>query len=221
MAKPTLPPLKFERAKKWIAGLTGVIVVLPALVNGGVDVYTSIRNLPTTESERHNVELFQKYFNKEPVFSFPIPVKRNDATLEANFSVYEEGDVFVEYGRFTQWFPFPNAAMKTTSISPITIAHAADDAAVTQGLRGSGAFRESNSRLGGDLVLRERVYQNGVTERQTINARTGVIIQSSNIPTPPGTTQVKKPSPGHAMKSRFETIDLDKINKTNKALPAP
>ena len=41
-----------SKIRTWIVGLTAVVVVLPALINGGIDVYRSILNIPRTDAER-------------------------------------------------------------------------------------------------------------------------------------------------------------------------
>src|SRR5215831_7175778 len=51
-----------------------------------------------SESERINVELFKKYFNKQPVTVLPVPIKRSNGTVDVRFSIYDEGDVYVEIG---------------------------------------------------------------------------------------------------------------------------
>ena len=96
-------PTVWLKAKDWIVGLTAVLVVLPALINAGIDVYKAALNIPKTDAEQVNIELFKKYFNKPPVAAFRVPIKYSLGTAEAKFSIYEEGDVFVEYGSSSQW----------------------------------------------------------------------------------------------------------------------
>jgi len=161
----------FASLKGWLLGLTSVLVVLPALINSGIDVYAAFAKLPKSEAEKINVTLFRKYFNKQPVAAFPVPIKQSNGTVEVRFSVYEEGDVFVEFGRFTQWFPFPSAGGPgPVAFSLFPQAHAQANALP----RGAGAYEQSD-RIKGDVIVRERVFQNGVTERYTVNPRTGDI----------------------------------------------
>lgn len=201
-------PAKFDVLKGWVAGLTGVLVVIPALINAGVDIYSSLRKLPKTESERLNVELFQKYFNKQPVAAFPVPVKQNNGTVEVRFSVYEEGDVFVEFGNFTQWFPFPSAERKHAHFSPISMAFA--DA---QGPQGSGRYQQSD-RFEDGFVIRERKYDNGINERQVLNPRTGEILEKFS-------RRAETSSSGSAAGvSGVAPIDLDAI-RSNRSSQQP
>ncbi len=72
MATSTARPTDFDRARAWIAGLTGVLVVVPALINAGIDIYAAFAKLPKTEAERATVELFKKEHAVDPPWTrFP------------------------------------------------------------------------------------------------------------------------------------------------------
>lgn len=171
-AKAAKPKTVFDKAKAWTVGLSGVLVVLPALVNSGYDVYAALAKIPRTETQKINNELFQKYFNKQPVWSFPIPVKRDAGSVEAKFFVYEGGDVYIEFGKRSQWFPFP--LLEKTSFertnSFIGTALADQPSRV-----GSGTFEQSD-RIDGGTITRERRWENGVLEVFTLDSRTGNIL---------------------------------------------
>ena len=160
----------FASLKGWLVGLTSVLVVIPAVINAGIDVYASFAKLPKSEAEKVNVALFQKYFNKQPVAAFPVPIKQSNGTVEVRFSVYEEGDVFVEFGKFTQWFPFPNSAPPTVALSVFPQAHAQGNTA----LRGVGAYQQTDE-MQGSAIVRKREFENGVVEQYVLNPRTGDI----------------------------------------------
>lgn len=89
-------------------GFTGVLVVLPALVNSFYEVYVSLAKVPKTETQKINDELFKRYFNKKPVLSFPVPVKRDSGAVEAIFAVYEEGDVYMNLANEVNGSLFPH-----------------------------------------------------------------------------------------------------------------
>lgn len=200
----------FASVKGWVVGLTSVLVLIPAVINAGIDIYASFAKLPKSEAERTNVALFQKYFNKQPVAAFPVPIKQSNGTVEVRFSVYEEGDVFVEFGRFTQWFPFPSAGGPgPVAFSLFPQAHAQASAP----LRGSGSYEQSD-RIKGDAIVRERVFQNGVTERFTLDPRTGDITDFEAQRGP-------KPAAAGAAPAmpKITPIDLDTL-RGNRAAPA-
>jgi hypothetical protein len=199
----------FANLKGWLVGLTSVLVVIPAVINAGFDIYGSFAKLPKSEAEKINVTLFQKYFNKQPVAAFPVPIKQGNGTVEVRFSVYEEGDVFVEFGRFTQWFPFPTAGGPgPVAFSLFPQAHAQANAP----LRGSGSYEQSD-RIKGDAIVRERVFQNGVTEKYTLNPRTGDIMDFEAQRGP-------RPAKSNAATGmpKITPIDLDTLRE-NRAAP--
>lgn len=161
----------FERAKGWAIGITGVLVVLPALVNSVYDVYTALAKVPKTETQKINDELFRKYFNKQPVWSFPVPVKREAGTVEAVFAVYEGGDVYIEFGKRSQWFPFPSLEKASGDSLPFISAAFAHET----GRTGAGSFEQTDRIVNGKLV-RERRWENGVLEIITLDPRSGNIV---------------------------------------------
>jgi hypothetical protein len=163
----------WTRAKAWIIGLTGFLVGVPALINAGVDVYKSVLNVPRTDKERVNAELFKKYFKKPPLTVVPVPVKLRTGISEVKFSVYEEGDIYVEYGDLTQWFPFPGPTEAKHAVMSVWSQAFAQNG---PDLRGIGEVRQTD-RFEGNTLVREREYENGIVERQRIDIRTGAVIE--------------------------------------------
>jgi hypothetical protein len=210
------PSKSFGHLKTWIAGITSVLVVLPALVNAGYDIYASVAKLPKTEAESANQELFKKYFNKQPVAAFPVPVKQNNGTVEVRFSIYEEGDVFVEFGRMTQWFRFPanKSSLPPSALSLfVSSAHAQSPAPAW----GAGAYAQTES-MDGRLLVRERRYANGVSEKIVLDTRSGVILDKSIVRDPAdGIAATHKPIPRALT---IPTIDLDLYKRNKLALPS-
>ena len=165
--------------KLWLTGLVGVLVVLPSLVNAGLDVYSSLLKLPKTEAERINERLFRDNFGKQPVATIPVPIKQNNGIVEVRFQIYEKGDVFVEFGNFSQWFPFPStedAAKKSAGFSLMSSAFAQTPA--TSSPQGMGRYQQTDKMQDG-AILREKTYENGVVESQVIDTRSGDILNSS------------------------------------------
>jgi hypothetical protein len=89
-----------------VVSLTALFVVIPALINSGLDIYKAVAQIPDSIQERTNDQLFKRHFNDVPVFSQPIEIKTGNASLEMMLDVYENGDILVQYGDFQQWFPF-------------------------------------------------------------------------------------------------------------------
>src|SRR5687768_15141399 len=175
MSSVTVP---LSGLKGWIVGLTSVLVVLPALINAGHDLYLKIEDLPSNESERTNLRMFQKYFGKQPVVSLPLPIKHSLGTVDSMFSVYEGGDVLVEYGQRTQWLPFPIASLPKDKLL-FFVGNAYAQA--NQSSRGIGSFRQSD-RIEGRVLIRERRFENGVVEVQRIDTHTGEVLSRTSKP---------------------------------------
>lgn len=144
------------------------------MINGGIDVYKALLNIPKSDSERVNAELFRKYFNKPAVTSFPVPIKHAIGTVEAKFSIYEEGDVFVEFGKSSQWFPFPKEKSSSVAVEVIQSAFAQDKVSP----RGIGRYQQ-NDQMDGSAIIRQKTYENGVKETQRIDIRTGQITEQN------------------------------------------
>jgi hypothetical protein len=145
------------------------LIVIPALINAGVDIYKSALSIPRTESERINAELFRHYFNKEPLVTMPVPVTTDRGTTTMKLSVYEAGDVYIEYGDYTRWFPFP-ARKQAASLSLVSTAYAQS----SPPKQGEGAYSQID-RIEDNKMVRERYYSNGVKETIVIDRNTGKI----------------------------------------------
>lgn len=161
-----------DRIPSWLRVLAGALVVVPALVNGAVDLARAVRSLPQTEAERQSVGLFNKHFNRQPVATFPVPIQHSDRTVEVRLSVFDDGDVYVEFGRATQWFPFPDAQPpRVASFSLISSAVAYE----LPSLRGFGSYQQHDS-VEDHLVARERHWENGVIDLLRLDPRTGDVV---------------------------------------------
>jgi hypothetical protein len=183
----TPPPTFWDRARGKVVGITGVLLVLPALVNAGYDIYASVAKLPRTDKEKVNVEMFEKYFKKAPREKLIVPIQSGYGTVEATFHIFEEGDIFVEFGRHTQWFKFPRSeppvkvnwlpfissafagevsTSATVTLNPPSIDGAASRLSITNSSMKSGAVIRSQANLSGSVVL------------DRIDIRTGNILSS-------------------------------------------
>jgi len=170
------PENGWSRLTKWIVGLTGVLVVVPSLINSGKTIWEEVNKVPRTDAERINVELFKKYWQQKPISETPLRITRGNVNYQVNFSVYGEGDVFIQYGKMTQWFAFPSQSEPSPFAAQtgllISKAYAGELASYQQI---NGGFTQQDSFDGGNAI-REKMYFNGLKERQIIDMRTGIII---------------------------------------------
>lgn len=202
----------FARLKVWITGLIGVLVVLPSLINAGLDVYSSLLKLPKTEAERINEKLFREYFGKQPVATVPVPIKQNNGMVEVRFAIYDKGDVFVEFGNFSQWFPFPNpddSTKKPVGFSLMSSAFAEIQAPTSP--QGMGRYQQTD-QMQGEALRREKIYENGVIESQVIDTRSGDILDSSTRQSDQKKLPASQPSVPLAV-PKVVPIDLDQYRK--------
>jgi hypothetical protein len=193
----------------WIVKATGVLVVLPALLNSGYDVYSAAMKLPRTDAERVNSELYKKYFNKAPLATLPVPIKHEIGTVDVKFAIYEEGEVLVEFGRSSQWFPFPkaNGTGRTISMSLLPSAFAQAPRPMPTN---AAAIASQKETLSGSTLLRWRIYQDGRTENRKIDIRTGETLEIEVGKIPKDSVPVGNMTPP-ALK--IDTIDLQKLRK--------
>ena len=185
-----VPSGLWGRVKGWVVGLTSVLVVIPALINAGFDIYSAALNVPKTEAERINAELFRHYFNKEPVVTMPVPITTGVGTTTMKLSVYEAGDIYIEYGDSTRWFPFP-VRKQASSFSLVSNAYAQPSLPK----QGEGAYSQID-RIEDNKIVRERVYSNGIKETIVINRNTGkienkTVTQAAKQPVEPKRPEVK------------------------------
>ena len=158
--------------KALVVKVTGVLLVVPALINAGYDVYATALKLPRTDAEKVNAEMFRKYFNKVPLATLPVPVKSNAGTVDARFAIYEEGEIYVEFGKFSQWFPFPRAEQpKRAEFSLFPSAFA--QAMPRVDLSGPKVIASQHESIQGGVLVRSRVFADGTTERRKIDVRSG------------------------------------------------
>lgn len=156
----------FGKVTSWIAGITGILIVVPALINAGADVWASLANLPKSEAEKANVVLFKKHFGNDPLHRGEIPIKTALGTMKMELEVHSGGDIFVRYGQRSQWFQSP--VIKVVSIpSFIGTAHAASEK-----VRPTLRFRQLDTFRNG-AIHRERYYTDGSKRTYVIDPATG------------------------------------------------
>jgi hypothetical protein len=115
----------FKKIRNLIAGLTGVLVVLPALINAGMDIRNALLNIPQTEAGITNNKLFKKYFGQPPLLINTVPIISEFGTIDMELQVFSKGDILVKYGDYSHWFQFP-LTKTTVSNSIISSAFASD-----------------------------------------------------------------------------------------------
>lgn len=174
-----------------ITGIVAVLVILPSLFNAVIDVYISFFNIPKSINEHNNQQLFQSHFQEKPIHSGMNVIKTDTGNLSMKVSIYRNGDIFVEYGDYSQWFPYrpPKDAKKTTSSLSwlISDAYAEDYSSGLSPCEIAKQGEQGNTNVAtsyllkdvrqGEYLLRERIYADGCRESLSINVNTGQIMQ--------------------------------------------
>lgn len=197
------PDRGIARWKGTIAGITAVLVGVPALVNAAYDIYATFANLPRTESERVNEALFRKYFMKQPIAEMPVPIKHSLGTVQARFAVFDEGDVFVEFGTQSQWFAFPRPGAKADrahglSLLPSAHAQSVPPAKPPQAVPRNRLYTQEGN-VSGTTWYRTRIYEDGAVEKTEIDIRSGKVLKvdlspPSRKPDPDTLARIAEPS---------------------------
>ncbi|MDD2814174.1 MAG: hypothetical protein PHP00_00315 [Thiotrichaceae bacterium] len=188
---------KANRIAEWIkttqgiiTGVLALLVILPSVFNAVIDVYISFFNIPKSINEHNNQQLFQSHFQEKPIHSGVNVIKTDTGNLSMKINIYRNGDIFVEYGDYSQWFPYnPPKDVKKAANGAwfISEAYAADE--TPTGLSPCELAKkgeQTNTDVAtsyllkdtrqGDNLLRERIYMDGCRETLTINVNTGQII---------------------------------------------
>jgi hypothetical protein len=175
-----------------ITSVIAVLVVLPSLINATMDIYISLFNIPRTISEQYNQELFKKHFQALPIHTGSSVIKTKEgAQLAIKLSVYENGDIYVEYGNYSQWFPFKSndkeaqlidrfipTALAVQSVRASPCADAESTAPKSSDFFAPMHYYiQTDSPLTGRTFQRERLYDDGCQELITIDINSGRIVE--------------------------------------------
>ena len=189
--------------KSKAATATGVLVALAALVNAGIDVVAAVRKLPRSQAEEQNVELFRKYFGKAPLAFQALPIRSSAGVVEVRFEIYEEGDIHVEYGKNSQWFPWPRSEPSFLGgLTLFSTAHAQPTGAAPVPLSPSPPPRPSaqlryGERMEGSKLIRLQELLDGRVERTEYDIRSGRIL-SRNLAGPESLQEATAMAPPRA-----------------------
>lgn len=162
---------KPQGARAWIVRVTGVLLVLPALVNAGYDVVATAMKLPRTDAERINAENFKKYFGKTPLARMPVPIKHAIGTVEATFAVYEGGEILVQFGKNSQWFPFPKSDPAAPTVGLSWLFPSAHAQSITS--PEPAPIAQQKSSIDRSVLTQEDVFADGRYEVRRIDIRSG------------------------------------------------
>jgi hypothetical protein len=156
----------FARIKSRIVSITSVLVVVPALLNAGLDIYNRINNIPASEGERTNVELFTQNFGKTPILKENVSWEGAAGKISMELEVHEGGDILVRYGNSSQWLRSP-VYESVSAFEVFSSAYAQDTRA-----DGEKAIYKRET-MQGKRITQELYFKDNSKETRTVNKRTG------------------------------------------------
>ena len=178
-------PSTFVRLRFVLAGLAGVLVLVPPLIKGVGDIYKEFNNLPRNEVEALNAEMFRKHFGQPPVYEADVPVSAPLGQVSVpRISVYDSGDIWVKYGEVSQWFRFPRhgaprPAEPRVGWSMWPSAHAQ---ALPPAPRKAPGVQQRDEWVADGVILRQVRRPDGSTDSWRINTNTGRVVRVANVP---------------------------------------
>lgn len=182
-----MPKIKdiLDNWKSISIALSALLVVVPSVINGVNDVWVAFNHLPIGSKEKINNLLFKTHWKDTPVLTKQIIIEGNSGKVPITIDVYHNGDIFVDYGKLTQWFPYKNLVVNN-SFKFINSAYAGMSIfdKTSKSLKTQDNIKIENIKNSSNIVERVRVYDDGSKEIQYIDINTGKIsrnrILSSN-----------------------------------------
>lgn len=160
--------------KTALTSLVAVLIIVPSVINSVNDIIVAWRGLPIGEKEEINSELFKRHWKKDPVHSKQLVVDGVKGKIPITIDIYENGDIFVDYGQFTQWFPYDDKGIAKNGFGLINTAHAGFFDSISQSvLHARPLPSKVTTKIDGHNVTREKELSDGSIERQVININTG------------------------------------------------
>lgn len=154
------------KIKTKIVGITSVLVVVPALLNAGLDIYNRIHEIPASEGERTNIKLYTDNFGKTPILKENVSWEGAAGKVTMELEVHEGGDILVRYGNSSQWLKSP-VHESVSAFEIFSSAYAQDTRA-----DGEKAIYKRETMKGKTITL-ELFFEDGSKETRTVNKRTG------------------------------------------------
>lgn len=177
----------FRSWEKTAVALVAFLVVVPSVINAIGDIWVAVQGLPVGEKEKINSALFQHHFKENPAASEQFTIESDKGSLQMNLDVYKNGDIFIDYGQFVQWFPFDYQKQQGKSFALISSANAwtikrQNDLPAEQ--LSATTVKIETKQISNELVERTRYLSDGSKEIQTINVNTGQVISVKSIVSP-------------------------------------
>ncbi len=165
--------------KSTLATLAALLIVIVSVINGVNDIIVAWRGLPIGETEKINHHLFKEHWKEDPIHTKQIVIEGNKGNVPITIDVYANGDIFVDYVRLTQWFPYSDVITQK-EFHIINSAYAGFLKKASKKIR-SESSSIKNEKASANTVKRTRNLEDGSKEIQTININTGKITNVETV----------------------------------------
>jgi len=163
--------------KTKLTSLLASLVIVPSIINSIGDIWVSMNDLPIGEREVINSTLFRLHWRENPVHSKQIIVDVKNVSVPITIDVYRNGDIFLDYGNTTQWFPFDDKSLVFADINfnVISSAYAVNIKNIMKKIvtQPSAPVEIINEKVNNSEIKRSKVHQDGTIENQVIDINTG------------------------------------------------
>ncbi len=171
--------------QKMLGAIVAFLVLVAATVNSINDILVAVYDLPIGEKEKINNTLFKYHWKENPVHSKQLIVESNKGKMPITIDIYNNGDIFIDYGQFTQWFPYNDTKITSDNYHFISSANAGGFfSGITYSFRASLPVEIRNTWNSDNEVVRSKVLSDGSIENKTININTGRIVNADSIDPP-------------------------------------
>ena len=199
--------------KTILTSFVAVLVIVPSVLNSVTDIWVAWNDLPIGEKEKINSMLFKNHWKENPVHSKQLIVEIEKGKTPITLDIYRNGDIFIDYGRFTQWFPYKDIEITSNNFHLIPTIQAGFFSKFTRQLKTVNALptKVTNEKKSNNEVVRSKTLSDGSIERQVININTGKVKSHEVIPAP-----VSSVKPANSVNISIEPIEVIKIPENSK-----
>lgn len=122
----------------------------------------------------------KEHWKENPIHTKQIIIEGENGKVPIAVDIYKNGDIFVDYGSLTQWFPYSNLVVKT-DVRSVDLAHAGFFDKITKSIKSPIDKSVHNVEKSSETVERTRTYKDGSKQVQVIDINTGEVKSVKNI----------------------------------------
>ena len=210
--------------KPKLTSFFAILIIVPSLLNAFSDIWVAWNDLPIGEKEKINNKLFKSHWRESPVHSKKIIVEVQKIAVPITVDIYRNGDIFIDYGQSTQWFPFKQMNIPLAKFSLINSAMA-DEVETKEKVESTPTIPINvvNEKIEDNNVIRLKTFGDGSIEKQVIHMNTGKITSYEALPAKSKEPEIENKNESIEVvkipKDKEKEVKVFKINAKNSDLP--